>query len=115
MTLPENSSMARMNSCLPACRSSCASLRHAGSTLKKMKLTDRYYAINEGDKVKFLYLAVPNPFQNTVISFPGSSPKEFELKEYADYDKQFAVSFLEPLKNILEKVGWDHERRATLF
>ena len=83
--------------------------------LKKMKLTDRYYAINEGDKVKFLYLAVPNPFQNTVISFPGSSPKEFELKEYADYDKQFAVSFLEPLKNILEKVGWDHERRATLF
>ena len=83
--------------------------------LKKMKLTDRYYAINEGDKVKFLYLAVPNPFQNTVISFPGSSPKEFELKDYADYDKQFAVSFLEPLKNILEKVGWDHERRATLF
>ena len=83
--------------------------------LKKMKLTDRYYAINEGDKVKFLYLAVPNPFQNTVISFPGSSPKEFELKDFADYDKQFAVSFLEPLKNILEKVGWDHERRATLF
>jgi DNA polymerase elongation subunit (family B) len=83
--------------------------------LKKMKLTDRYYAINEGDKVKFLYLAVPNPFQDRVISFPGSSPKEFELKDFADYDKQFAVSFLEPLKNILEKVGWDHERRATLF
>jgi hypothetical protein len=50
-----------------------------------------------------------------VISFAGTSPKEFELNEFADYDKQFSVSFLEPLKNILDKVGWDYEHRATLF
>ena len=83
--------------------------------LKKKNLDNKYYKINEGDKVKFLYLCVPNPYRDTVISFPGSSPKEFELETYADYDKQFSVSFLEPLKNILEKVGWDYERRATLF
>tara|TARA_Y100000592_G_scaffold23478_1_gene36491 strand:- start:323 stop:805 length:483 start_codon:yes stop_codon:yes gene_type:complete len=83
--------------------------------LKKKQLDSKYYKINEGDKVKFLYLQVPNPYRDTVISFPGSSPKEFELETYADYDKQFSVSFLEPLKNILEKVGWDYERKATLF
>ena len=25
-----------------------------------------------------------------------------------------AVSFLEPLKNILEKVGWDHEHKGDI-
>jgi hypothetical protein len=65
--------------------------------------------------VKFLYLKTPNPFHDSVISFAGTSPKEFELNEFADYDKQFSVSFLEPLKNILDKVGWDYEHRATLF
>ncbi len=83
--------------------------------LEEMKLTGQYYKINEGDKVKFLYLKTPNPFHDSVISFAGTSPKEFELNEFADYDKQFSVSFLEPLKNILDKVGWDYEHRATLF
>ena len=83
--------------------------------LEEMKLTGQYYKINEGDKVKFLYLETPNPFHDSVISFAGTSPKEFELNEFADYDKQFSVSFLEPLKNILDKVGWDYEKRATLF
>jgi len=83
--------------------------------LKKMKLESKYHRVNEGDKVKFLYLCVPNPYKDKVISFPGAAPKEFELDEFADYDKQFSVSFLEPLKNILEKVGWDYEHKATLF
>ncbi len=83
--------------------------------LKKKKLSDKYHKVNEGDKVKFLYLSVPNPYKDRVISFPGASPKEFELDVFADYDKQFSVSFLEPLKNILEKVGWNYEHRATLF
>ena len=83
--------------------------------LKKMKLEGKYHKVNEGDKVKFLYLAVPNPYKDKVISFPGSAPKEFELDEFADYDKQFSVSFLEPLKNILDKVGWECEHKATLF
>ena len=81
--------------------------------LKKKKLSDKYHKVNEGDKVKFLYLSVPNPYKDRVISFPGASPKEFELDVFADYDKQFSVAFLEPLKNILEKVGWDYEHNAS--
>ena len=49
-----------------------------------------------------------------VISFPNSIPKEFGLDNYIDYDKQFSTSFLEPLKTILDTVGWKHERRTTL-
>ena len=32
--------------------------------LKKKKLSDKYHKVNEGDKVKFLYLSVPNPYKD---------------------------------------------------
>ena len=49
-----------------------------------------------------------------VIAFPNSLPKEFGLEDYIDYDTQFSKSFLEPLKTILEKIGWKHEEQASL-
>ena len=49
-----------------------------------------------------------------VISFPNAIPKEFGLDDYIDYDKQFSTSFLEPLKTILDTVGWKHEKTTTL-
>ena len=82
--------------------------------LKKYKVTRRYQQINEGDKIKFLYLKTPNPIGDQVISFVNRIPPEFELSSFVDYEKQFEKAFLDPLKTILEKVGWDYERRATL-
>ena len=87
--------------------------------LKEYGINRKYQQIQEGDKVKFLYLKTPNPVSGVygrdhVISFLNSVPKEFELSEFIDYDKQFETSFLEPLKNILEAIGWKHERVSTL-
>jgi DNA polymerase elongation subunit (family B) len=87
--------------------------------LKKHGLEKKYQTINEGDKIKFLYLKMPNPIcgqygVDQVISFPNSIPKEFELDGFFDYDKQFEKAFLDPLKNILLSVGWSHEKRSTL-
>ena len=87
--------------------------------LEKHKLTKKYREIQEGDKIKFLYLKKPNPMggvhgSDHVISFNSMIPKEFNLDNYVDYELQFTKSFLEPLKNILEAIGWRHENTSTL-
>jgi DNA polymerase elongation subunit (family B) len=82
--------------------------------LNEKKLTTKYQLIREGEKLKFTYLKSPNPFKDTVVSFPTRLPKEFGLQEYIDYDTQFDKTFLEPVKVILDCVGWRAEKQSTL-
>ena len=82
--------------------------------LKINKLTRKYPTIKEGEKVKFTYLRDPNPAGDKVISVLNSLPKEFELEKYIDYDTQFEKAFIEPLKGVLDVIGWDTERRSSL-
>ena len=41
-------------------------------------------------------------------------PDEFKLHKYVDYDLQFNKTFIEPLKLILDAIGWSPEEQATL-
>ena len=87
--------------------------------VRKLGLQKKYATIQEGEKIKFLYLKSPNPVggvsgKDQVISFQNTLPKEFDLLNYIDYDRQFDVSFLEPLKSILDAIGWKHKEVATL-
>jgi len=82
--------------------------------LKKMNLTKKYPLIQEGEKLKYSYLKMPNPFKDTVISFPGRLPKEFGLDDYVDYDVQFDKAFLEPIKVILTCMKWTTEKVSSL-
>jgi len=82
--------------------------------LQKLGLTKKYPLIKEGEKIKFTYLKQPNPFKDSVISYPTRLPKEFELSEYVDYDKQFEKTFLEPIDSVLKCVGWQAEKVNTL-
>jgi hypothetical protein len=82
--------------------------------LKQKSLTKKYQLIQEGEKVKFTYLKMPNPFKDTVISYPSRLPKEFKLQEYIDYDMQFDKAFLEPIKVILDCMGWKTERTSSI-
>ena len=82
--------------------------------LKSKKLTRKYPTIKEGEKIKFVYLKDPNPAGDKVISVIDSLPKEFELEKYIDYDTQFEKAFVEPLKGVLDVIGWDTERRSSL-
>jgi hypothetical protein len=79
-----------------------------------MNLEKQYPAINDGEKIKFTYLKMPNPFKETVISFPVRLPKEFDLRKYVDYDTQFNKSFIEPIRIILDSIGWNIEKVNTL-
>jgi DNA polymerase elongation subunit (family B) len=78
-------------------------------------LTHKYPLIQEGEKIKFLYLKMPNPIGENVISFFNTLPAEFNLDKYVDYKTQFDKSFYDPLSNVLECIGWDTERKVSLM
>jgi DNA polymerase elongation subunit (family B) len=77
-------------------------------------LTNKYEKIYSGEKIKFCYLKQPNKVQSNVIAFPSVLPDEFDIRHHVDYDTQFEKAFVEPVKSILDAVGWDVEPRATL-
>ena len=56
----------------------------------------------------------PNPTRENVISFIQDFPKELDLARFVDYDTQFNKAFLEPVKAILNSIGWSDERKITL-
>jgi len=82
--------------------------------VKKNKLEHKYPYIQEGEKIKFIYLKTPNPLHENCVSFFSTIPPEMNLDKYVDYQLQFEKSFLEPLKNVLQCVGWTHEKKVTL-
>jgi len=82
--------------------------------IKEKSLGLQYQRIIDGDKIKFLYLKIPNPVKSPVISIVNELPNEFCLEGYVDYDKQFVKAFLDPIKVVLDCVGWKAERTGSL-
>ena len=82
--------------------------------VKERKLDKKYAYIQNGEKIKFCYLKDPNPTRENVISFIQDFPKELDLARFVDYDTQFNKAFLEPVKAILNAIGWSDERKITL-
>ena len=82
--------------------------------VKKHKIEHKHPYIQEGEKIKYIYLKVPNPIHEDVITFFGDLPTEFGLEKYVDYQRQFDKCFLNPLINVLNCVGWTHEKKITL-
>ena len=82
--------------------------------VKKAKLTDKYSLIQSGEKIKFCYLKKPNPIHENVISFIQDFPMELGFDKYVDYELQFDKAFLEPLKIILDSIGWSVEKTVNL-
>ena len=82
--------------------------------VKEKKLSHKYSIINNGEKIKFCYLKKPNPIHENIISFIQQFPKELDLDKYIDYELQFEKAFLDPLKSILDCIGWEVTKTATL-
>ena len=78
--------------------------------LRTLKLNKRYQEIQEGEKIKFIYLKQPNIFNNNTLAFISGLPKQLGADQYIDYDLQFEKSFLEPLDIILSSIDWRTEK-----
>jgi DNA polymerase elongation subunit (family B) len=82
--------------------------------LRELKLNKRYQEIQEGEKIKFVYLKQPNIFNNNTLAFISALPKKLGAEQYIDYDLQFEKSFLEPLDIILSAIDWQSEKIDSL-
>lgn len=70
--------------------------------------------IGEGDKMKYVYLKIPNPLGVEAIGFVDFLPKEFELESWIDKEKMFERAFLSPMKDVLDALEWKTEKVSTL-
>jgi DNA polymerase elongation subunit (family B) len=84
------------------------------NAIRNANLDNKYELVRDGEKIKFCYMRLPNTIRENVISITNVLPKELDLKKYIDYDVQFEKSFVEPLKIILDSIGYAVERRSTL-
>ena len=82
--------------------------------IEQFGLQNKYPFIQEGDKIKFVKLKPANPFKFDVISYITTLPTEFNLNNYVDYDIQFDKTFLDPMRFILDAIGWKSEPQASL-
>jgi DNA polymerase elongation subunit (family B) len=83
--------------------------------LLKDKNVDKIYeTIKNGDKIKYIYLKLPNKIKENVIAFKEDMPKEFELHDYIDYDLQFYKSYERPIEQILNAIGWQIKKKGSL-
>lgn len=79
------------------------------------KLDKKLEKIQSGDKIRFIYLRVPNPIREDVISFPDHLPDELGLNQYIDLDLQFEKTFLKPLRSVLDAIGWKDKKQASIM
>jgi len=77
----------------------------------KEKNMSNVQPISDGDKIKFVYLNMPNPVRDSVIANADILPG---IEQYIDRDMQFNKGFLDPLKSIIEIIDWESEQRSTL-
>ena len=70
--------------------------------------------IQNGDKIRFIYLRMPNPINSPVITVPDELPKILQLDGHIDRDKQFQKAFLDPLSSITDLIGWPLGQESTL-
>jgi len=82
--------------------------------LKTKKLEKKYQLVQSGDKIKFVYLKMPNAIRENIVSFPNVLPKELGLDQYIDYETQFEKVFLSPIDGILQAIGWSSKKIDTL-
>ena len=83
--------------------------------IAKNKLQYKYPLVQEGEKIKYIYLRRPNKVNNeNVISFLNTFPRELGVEGQIDRDAQFKKAFLDPLRIITNVIGWETEKVSNL-
>lgn len=83
-------------------------------TIKSRKLEMKYEKIQEGEKIKYCYMKTPNPIHENVFGAPGNLPRQLGLDQFIDYETQFEKSFISPIKQILDVLEWETEKRNKI-
>ena len=82
--------------------------------IQERKMEARHPLIKHGDKIKYCYMKTPNPLRENVFACPSNLPRQLGLEKYIDYELQFEKVFIEPIKTILDAIGWNIEEKSSL-
>lgn len=82
--------------------------------VKEKGIENTHRLIEEGDKIKFVYLSRPNTLNADVITFVDSIPPELNVLRHVDYDKMFEKIILNPLTSLATKIGWSVRQSYTV-
>lgn len=82
--------------------------------LEDKGMEKKFDRIVEGEKIRYVYMKLPNPVRENVFAFPVFLPREFGVHDYIDKNTQFQKVFTDPLETIFDAIGWNIEERSTL-
>ena len=71
--------------------------------------------IEEGDKISYIHLKMPNILAQEVIAFKDSKVFDYGLKRRIDYDIMYEKGFLNNVKLITDPIGWDLTSKDFTF
>ena len=67
-----------------------------------------------GDKIKYIHLEEPNKLRQNVIGFSDTLPPEFDIHKKVDWDLMYEKTYLKPMRDMIELIGWKVKPVATL-
>lgn len=88
--------------------------------INKNNLTSQYDTIENGNKIKFVYLKQPNEcFNSSVVGFPNDRKHSdfldnIDMVKYIDYKMMFEKVVQKPLEPLIQALEWEFEERNTL-
>lgn len=74
--------------------------------IEKHGLEAEYPRIIEGNKIKYVYLKLPNPIGENVIGFNDKLPIEFGVHNYVDMELMFEKTYMSQMSSIMGAIGW---------
>jgi len=93
---------------------STASMTH-NDMVEKFELGEQFPMIEEGNKIKYVFLKTPNPTGFPVVGFQDSKMLySTDLIKYLDKETIYEKIIYQPMKIILDKVGWSMEQKTSL-
>lgn len=71
-----------------------------------LNLESKYPKFKSGEKVKSVYLKIPNKYGIDCIGFKGKYPEEFKNEFEVDYEKMFDKIFYAAIEEFYNSVNW---------
>lgn len=78
--------------------------------IKEAGLEDKYELFNDGDTGKIAKLKKKNPTPDKTFCYTTFFPRELGLEKYIDKEEMFRKSFIEPLHNLIDIIGWTEKK-----
>jgi len=86
--------------------------------LHKHSMEEQYDVIKEGDKIKVVFLRMPNPTGEPCIAWKNDLPSDLfstmNLLQYVDMQKQYDRGFKTSMGTVLESMGMNIQYREVL-